>query len=161
MFDVGFSELILLAVVALVVLGPEKLPHAARIAGAWVGRIRRSVSAMQAEIEREVAAQEMKSRLEKEFRDIGGSDIVRELQQEKRILDSELQQMRQELSQPLSAPPEALPAGDTAPLLPQASVPLEQVEVDGEKAYREWLQAQKRPRPASNTSPDSTDSPTP
>lgn len=161
MFDVGFSELILLAVVALVVLGPEKLPHAARIAGAWVGRIRRSVSAMQAEIEREVAAQEMKSRLEKEFHDVGGSDIVRELQQEKRILDSELQQMRQELSQPLSTPLEALPTDDKTPLLPQANVPLEQIEVDGEKAYREWLQAQKRPRPAGNTSPDSTDSPAP
>ena len=51
MFDVGFSELVLMAIVALVVLGPEKLPHAARVAGAWVGRIRRTVSNMQAEIE--------------------------------------------------------------------------------------------------------------
>jgi len=43
MFDVGFSELLLLAVIALVVLGPEKLPHAARMTGAWVGRIRRMI----------------------------------------------------------------------------------------------------------------------
>jgi Tat protein translocase TatB subunit len=51
-----------MAIVALVVLGPEKLPHAARVAGAWVGKIRRTVSNMQAEIEREVSAQEMRDR---------------------------------------------------------------------------------------------------
>ncbi len=56
MFDVGFSELLLLAVIALVVLGPEKLPHAARMAGAWVGRIRRMIVSVQADIENEVAA---------------------------------------------------------------------------------------------------------
>lgn len=67
MFDVGFSELILMAIVALVVLGPEKLPHAARVAGAWIGRIKRMVGNMQAEIEREVSAQEMRERLQKEI----------------------------------------------------------------------------------------------
>lgn len=67
MFDVGFSELILLAVVALVVLGPEKLPHAARMAGAWLGRIRRTVTSIQIEIEKEVAASELKDRMNKEI----------------------------------------------------------------------------------------------
>lgn len=67
MFDVGFSELILLAIVALVVLGPEKLPHAARMAGAWMGRIRRSIISVQAEIENEVAAAEMRERIRKEM----------------------------------------------------------------------------------------------
>lgn len=67
MFDVGFSELVLLAVVALVVLGPEKLPHAARMAGAWLGRIRRTVTSIQIEIEKEVAAAELKARMEQEI----------------------------------------------------------------------------------------------
>ena len=40
MFDVGFSELVLIALVALVVLGPERLPKAARLAGLWVRRAR-------------------------------------------------------------------------------------------------------------------------
>ncbi|HQX90011.1 MAG TPA: Sec-independent protein translocase protein TatB, partial [Moraxellaceae bacterium] len=77
MFDVGFSELVLMAIVALVVLGPEKLPHAARVAGAWVGRIRRTVSNMQAEIEREVSAQEMRDRLQKEIDSVkaAGQDL--------------------------------------------------------------------------------------
>ena len=38
MFDIGFSELILIGVVALLVIGPERLPVAARVAGLWVGR---------------------------------------------------------------------------------------------------------------------------
>ena len=63
MFDVGFSELILLAIVALVVLGPEKLPHAARMAGAWLGRIKRTMTNIQMEIEKEVSAQEMRDRI--------------------------------------------------------------------------------------------------
>lgn len=67
MFDVGFSELLLLAVIALVVLGPEKLPHAARMAGAWIGRIRRMIISVQADIENEVAAAEMRERIKKEM----------------------------------------------------------------------------------------------
>ncbi|MCM2321560.1 MAG: Sec-independent protein translocase protein TatB, partial [Pseudomonas sp.] len=39
MFDVGFSELLLVALVALLVLGPERLPGAARTAGLWIGRL--------------------------------------------------------------------------------------------------------------------------
>ena len=67
MFDVGFSELLLLAIVALVVLGTEKLPHAARMAGAWVGRIRRTLANVQADIEREVADAETRTRIRQEL----------------------------------------------------------------------------------------------
>ncbi|MEO6698965.1 MAG: Sec-independent protein translocase protein TatB [Paraperlucidibaca sp.] len=67
MFDVGFSELFLLAIIALVVLGPEKLPHAARMAGAWIGRIRRTIINVQADIENEVASAEMRERIRKEM----------------------------------------------------------------------------------------------
>ena len=67
MFDVGFNELLLLAIIALVVLGPEKLPHAARMTGAWIGRIRRMIVSVQADIENEVAAAEMRERIKKEM----------------------------------------------------------------------------------------------
>ena len=67
MFDVGFSELFVLAIIALVVLGPEKLPHAARMAGAWIGRIRRTIINVQADIENEVASSEMRERIRKEM----------------------------------------------------------------------------------------------
>lgn len=65
MFDIGFWELMLVGVVALLVLGPDRLPEAARTAGLWVSRARRAVGALRTEIEREVELGELK-RLERE-----------------------------------------------------------------------------------------------
>lgn len=147
MFDIGFSELLLFAVVALVVLGPEKLPHAARIAGAWVGRIRRTVSSMQAEIEREVAAQEMKARMEKmekEIRDMGVGTVIQELRAETRAMEESLQDVQQQATLHETDLPTAPSPGPVTP--PAPAVLPDQVEMDGEKAYREWLEAQKRNR---------------
>lgn len=66
MFDVGFSELLLVALVALLVLGPERLPGAARTAGLWVGRLKRGLAAMKAEVEREIGADEIRRQLHNE-----------------------------------------------------------------------------------------------
>lgn len=60
MFDLGFSELLLVAVVALVVLGPERLPKATRFAGLWVRRARAQWHSVKSELERELAAEELK-----------------------------------------------------------------------------------------------------
>ena len=60
MFDIGFSELALIAVVALLVLGPERLPKVARTVGALVRRARSSWQNVRGEIERELAAEDMK-----------------------------------------------------------------------------------------------------
>jgi sec-independent protein translocase protein TatB len=60
MFDVGISELALIGVVALIVLGPERLPKAARMAGALLRRLRGSWNSLRYELEREVAADELK-----------------------------------------------------------------------------------------------------
>lgn len=68
MFDVGFWELILIAVVALVVIGPERLPKVARIAGLWVGRARRTLASVKSEIDRELKAEELKEILNKQAR---------------------------------------------------------------------------------------------
>ena len=80
MFDVGFSELFLLAVIALVVLGPEKLPHAARMTGAWMGRIRRMIVSVQADIENEVAAAEMRERIKQEMAKVKAASGMDEAQ---------------------------------------------------------------------------------
>ena len=60
MFDIGFSELLIIAVVALVVLGPERLPKAARFAGLWVRKARAQWYSVKSEFEREMAADELK-----------------------------------------------------------------------------------------------------
>ena len=64
MFDIGFGELLLIAVVALVVLGPERLPKAARFAGLWVRRARAQWYSVRAELERELEAEELKRSLQ-------------------------------------------------------------------------------------------------
>mgnify|MGYP006095005677 CR=1 FL=1 len=67
MFDIGFSELLLFGVIALIVLGPEKLPQAARTAGQWYAKIRRTVSTLQSEIEAELDLAETRQQMQKEL----------------------------------------------------------------------------------------------
>ena len=61
MFDVGFSELIVIAIVALVVIGPERLPKVARTAGLLLGRLQRYVNDVKADINREMQLDELKT----------------------------------------------------------------------------------------------------
>ncbi|MCL7939592.1 Sec-independent protein translocase protein TatB [Halomonas sp. ATCH28] len=63
MFDMGFLELMLIGVVGLLVLGPERLPKAARTLGLWIGKIKRSVSSMQREISAQLEAEELRQKL--------------------------------------------------------------------------------------------------
>jgi sec-independent protein translocase protein TatB len=65
-FDIGFSELLLVGLVALIVFGPERLPDAARTAGLWIGRLKRSFGAIKAEVEREMGADEIRRQLHNE-----------------------------------------------------------------------------------------------
>jgi len=60
MFDVGFWELMVIGVVALLVFGPEKLPGLARTAGFWVGKARRQFSQLRSELERELAMEDVR-----------------------------------------------------------------------------------------------------
>ena len=60
MFDLGFSELLLIAVVALVVLGPERLPKVARQAGAWMGKLQRYVADVKSDINRQMELDELR-----------------------------------------------------------------------------------------------------
>ena len=60
MFDVGFSEMLMIGIVALVVIGPERLPKVARTAGLLLGRMRRYVSDIKADINREMQLEELK-----------------------------------------------------------------------------------------------------
>lgn len=91
MFDIGFFELLVVGVVALLVLGPERLPAAARTCGLWLGRVRRSLSSIQSEIREELRVEELKrtSAIQKEQ------------------LDKELDEMRQPFEQPFATREEA------------------------------------------------------
>ncbi|MGR4069899.1 Sec-independent protein translocase protein TatB [Halomonas sp. LR3S48] len=66
MFDIGFLELLILGIVGLLVLGPERLPKAARTVGLWVGKIKRTVSSMQREINSQLEAEELRQKLKEQ-----------------------------------------------------------------------------------------------
>lgn len=63
MFDIGFLELLVIGVLGLLVLGPERLPVAARTVGLFLGRIKRSVSNFQDDLDRHVRTEELKRKL--------------------------------------------------------------------------------------------------
>jgi sec-independent protein translocase protein TatB len=67
MFEVSFQELLLVAIVALVVLGPERLPSALRTLGLWLGRLRRSFDSVKQEIEREIGMDDVRRQLHNEM----------------------------------------------------------------------------------------------
>jgi sec-independent protein translocase protein TatB len=60
MIEISFGKLVLLALVALIVLGPEKLPHAARTAGVFMRRVRTGWDSVRAEVERELQVEEIR-----------------------------------------------------------------------------------------------------
>jgi sec-independent protein translocase protein TatB len=90
MFGISFSELLLVGLVALVVLGPERLPGAARTAGLWIGRLKRSFNAIKNEVEREIGADEIRRQLHNEH--------ILSLEQEARKI------LNPQASQPAPAP---------------------------------------------------------
>ena len=66
MFDIGFLELAIIAVVGLIVIGPERLPEVARTVGTWVGRFRRFVTSVKSDIDRELRQEELRKALERD-----------------------------------------------------------------------------------------------
>ncbi|KPQ29782.1 MAG: twin arginine-targeting protein translocase TatB [Marinobacter excellens HL-55] len=74
MFDIGFIELLICGIIALLVLGPERLPTAARAAGRWIGGARRMVSQFTSELDRQLKAEELREELRKAG-DVGLDDM--------------------------------------------------------------------------------------
>ena len=66
MFDIGFSELLIIAVLTLIVMGPERLPETVRTITLWLGRLRQFLSAARTEIEDEVGVDEIRRQLHNE-----------------------------------------------------------------------------------------------
>ena len=108
MFDIGFSELLVIAVVALLVIGPEQLPKAARTLGHLFGRMQRYVNDVKADISREMELEELR-KLQTSMQDAARSletSVSRELSD----TESEFRKMTDEASSGLAEPHPGEPA---------------------------------------------------
>src|SRR5688500_7733636 len=104
MFDVSFVELMLIGIVGLLVLGPEKLPVAARTVGGFVRRARNSWNSVRSEFERELAAEDLKRTMRETARDLDLSEEIRAAERDIR-----------ETIAPPSIDLDATPPGDATP----------------------------------------------
>jgi sec-independent protein translocase protein TatB len=87
MFDMGFTEMMLIGIVALIVIGPERLPGVARTAGKYVGRLKRFMTTVKADVEQELRADELREILSQQQKELdslkdtiseAGKDIEKE-----------------------------------------------------------------------------------
>lgn len=91
MFDVGLLEILLICVVALLVLGPDKLPGTIRVLGLWIGRMKRSFNNIKSEIEKEVGADEIRRQLRNE-------EIMEKIKKTKSDFNNSISSVKKEAS---------------------------------------------------------------
>lgn len=118
MFDIGFSELILIAIVTLLVVGPERMPKVARTAGHLFGRLQRYVSEVKTDINRELKLEELR-KLEADMR-----EKARDMEHS---MTDEINRASQELKQTadvVQSPPEAAQPAPDAVQQPAESKPM-------------------------------------
>ena len=102
MFDIGFSELFLVGIVALLVLGPERLPRAARLTGLWVRRARAQWYSVKSELESELADEELKRSLRQTRDEL--QQAQSQLRQSGDVLHRELDRQRKLIGGSAGAP---------------------------------------------------------
>lgn len=126
MFDVGFSELMVIAVVALIVIGPERLPKVARTAGHLLGRLQRYVGDVKSDINREMQLEDLK-KLQQQVADQAKS-MEASVSEQLRSVETSL---NQSIEQGIAEKDEAAPAADTGgvpPSLTSATAPAESAD---------------------------------
>jgi sec-independent protein translocase protein TatB len=103
MFDIGLSEILIVAIVALVVLGPERLPKAARLAGFWVRKARAQWYTVKAELESEMADEELRSSLKESMTDLQQTLNAHQedLRNEMQSVDAEIRETMRDVKQHL------------------------------------------------------------
>ncbi len=117
MFDIGFSEMMVIAIVALVVIGPERLPKVARTAGHLLGRLQRYVSDVKADINREMQLEELK-KLQAEIQASARSveqSLSSEMEAAKQAVTLTAQAVTEDLKPVLTVPSAALSVPDAVP----------------------------------------------
>jgi sec-independent protein translocase protein TatB len=146
MFDIGGFELLLIAVVGLLVIGPERLPETLRTLGLWLGRLRRSFTAVKTEIEKEIGMDEVKRQLHNEA-------VMEEMQRIEREVKGSVDEARIDPGAVTGKPPAPQTnqhtdaAAETAAQNPDADTPpapvLPPTEAELEAAYERKVRDQQ------------------
>jgi len=113
MFDVGFSELVVIGLVALVVIGPERLPRVARTLGHLVGRLQRYVADVKADINREIELDELRKMRDQMQK--AASDIDSSVSAEVAATQAELDRAGEDINKSLEAAAEESKPAEAAP----------------------------------------------
>src|SRR5579859_4802785 len=116
MFDIGFSELLVIGVVALIVIGPERLPRVARTLGHLAGRLQRYVSDVKADINREIELDELRKMRDEVQK--AASNIEASVTAEVSKTQAELDKTAEELNKSVQVASESKPQ-EAAPATPQ------------------------------------------
>ena len=145
MFDIGFSELLVIGLVALIVIGPERLPKVARTAGQWLGKLNRYVSQVKQDIDRDIKLEELR-KMQQEMRETAQKyeilanqtareveeTVAQETNQISRVMDAmsvtdgglakqEFEKIQAETAAAVPAALEAAPAGAATPEVPASA----------------------------------------
>ena len=118
MFDIGFSELVVIGVVALIVIGPERLPKVARTAGHLYGRLQRYVSTVKSDISREIQLDEIR-RAGQSFKESVES-AASNVEQQATVVDDYLRKEAASVSQAVTTTEAEHPVTEPLPKLPEA-----------------------------------------
>lgn len=147
MFDIGFTEMMLIGIVALIVIGPERLPGVARTAGKYFGRLKRFMTSVKADVEQELRADELRQILADQQRELDTlkdsiSDAGKEIEKEASAAGASL---TQELDDSINAPDSSQVAAVTDDLPAQES--------PAEEPLAQESPAEESPEPEQDTAP--------
>ena len=132
MFDIGFSEIVVIAVVALVVLGPEKLPKTARTLGHLFGRLQRYVNDVKSDIKREMELDELK-KLQESVQS-AAKEIETSMSAATRDVEAQAREVESAFSATAPAPASGPPAATAPPAASAALPPLTEPPAEPPKA---------------------------
>ena len=137
MFDMGFAELLVIAVIGLLVIGPKRMPEAIRVLGYWLGKLRRSVHSARQEMEREFGLDDIR-------RDLHNEALLSQLENERKQIEQSLDSVDSKLkataendtdSNSKPAGPSKTPMADRPPLTSEEEQELLQAFDDFEEEF--------------------------
>ena len=126
MFDMGFTEMMLIGIVALIVIGPERLPGVARTVGKYVGRLKRFMTSVKADVEQELRADELREILSQQQKELDSlkdtiSEAGRDIEKQTSVLDEVIDRPAAQADEQQAAEPVEAVSEQTASEAPEAA----------------------------------------